>query len=74
MKLKLLGANIQDAFLTAPWTEKLLIRVGPEFDYDQGKVFIISNALYELKSSSSSFMNYIEDEMIFKSNYADGHV
>ena len=74
MKLELLGANIQYAFLTAPWTEKLLIRAGHEFGHEQGKVFIISNALYELKSSSYSFMNYIVDEMGFKSNYADGHV
>ena len=51
-----------------------MIRAGHEFDHEQGKVFIISYALYELKSSSSSFMNYIEDEMIFKSSYADGHV
>jgi len=51
-----------------------LIRTGPEFDHEQGKVFIISNALYELKSSSSLFMNYIVDEMGFKSSYADDHV
>ena len=53
--LKVKGADVQNAFLTAPNKERCYLYAGPEFGIHQGKCYIVSLALYGLKSASASF-------------------
>ena len=76
--LDLKGADLQNAFLTAPNREKMWIKAGPEFGEElQGKTFIVVRALYGLKSAGASFRAFVAsklDEMGFKSCPADPDV
>jgi hypothetical protein len=75
--LDVLGADIQNAFLTAPNCEKCWITAGPEFGPDEGKNLLVICALYGLKSASFSFRSYATeklDDMGFKSSTADSDV
>jgi hypothetical protein len=75
--LDILGADVQNAFLSAPCREKVWIRAGKEFGANQGKALIIVRALYGLKSASASFRSYMAeklDELGFKSSMADPDV
>jgi hypothetical protein len=45
--------------LTAPVSEKIWTRLGPEFGSDSGKITIIVHALYGLKSAGASFRNHL---------------
>jgi hypothetical protein len=75
--LDVLGADIQNAFLTAPNREKVWIRAGPEFGPEEGKTFIVVRALYGLKSASFSFRSFAAeklDSLGFKSSEADPDV
>lgn len=75
--LQLKAANIQNAFLTAPNKEKHYIIAGPEFGVHQGKCYIVTKALYGLKSTGASFCLYLAqrlDNMNFKSSFADPDV
>ena len=71
-------ADIKNAYLTAPPREKLYTWAGPEFGSDQGKPFIITRALYGLKSSGASFRaflaEHLENELGFQSTVADPDV
>ena len=57
------AADIQNAYLTAPCSEKIYTVVGPEFGENAGKTAIISRALYGLRSSAASYRNHISDCM-----------
>ena len=46
--LMVLGADVQNAFLTAPNKEKVWLHAGLEFGLDKGKVYIVVHALYGL--------------------------
>ena len=59
--LQVKAANIQNACLTAPVSEKTWTRLGPEFGADSGKVAIIVHALHGLKSAGASFRNHLAD-------------
>ena len=75
--LEVLGADIQNAFLTAPVREKVWLKAGPEFGPEQGKTFIIVRALYGLKSAGASFRAFMAekfDQMGFESSRADPDV
>lgn len=75
--LEVLGADIQNAFLTAPTKEKVWLEAGPEFGPEQGKTFIIVRALYGLKSAGASFRSFMAekfDAMNFESSRADPDV
>ena len=52
-------ADIQNAYLTAPVSEKIWTTLGPEFGQDVGKKAIIVRALYGLKSAGASFRNHL---------------
>ena len=72
-----MGADVQNAFLTAPNREKTYMVAGPEFGEYEGNVYIVSRALYGLKSASASFRAHLAsflDEMGFKSTHADPDV
>ena len=56
-------ADIENAYLTAPVSEKIWTVLGPEFGDDQGKQAIVVRALYRLKSGGASFWNHLVDCM-----------
>ena len=57
--LEIKCGDIKNAYLTAPPREKLYTWAGQEFGPNQGKPFIISKALYGLKSSGASFRAHL---------------
>ena len=61
--LNIKTADIQNAYLSAPCLEKIVIRVGPEFGEDCGRLAIIVRALYGLASSGAAFRNHLADAM-----------
>ncbi len=76
-ELEVLGADVQNAFLTAPNKEKCWMIAGPEFGSEEGKTFLVVKALYGLKSASFSFRAYMAEkltEMGFLSMMADPDV
>jgi hypothetical protein len=75
--LEVKAADIQNAYLTAPVSEKIWTRLGPEFGEDAGKVALIVRALYGLKSAGASFRNHLADymrELGYESCKADADV
>ena len=70
--ISIAGADIQNAFLTAPNREKNFLRAGPEFGESEGTIFIVTRALYGLKSAGASFRAHLAvhlDDMGFKSTH-----
>ena len=61
--LEVKSADIKNAYLTAPVTEKIWTILGPEFGEDAGKKAIIVRALYGLKSAGAAFRNHLADCM-----------
>lgn len=61
--LEVLACDIQNAHLTAPCHEKVFTIAGPEFGSECGKVFIITKALYGLKSSGAAFRSFLADHL-----------
>jgi hypothetical protein len=55
--------DIENAYLTAPITEKVCTVIGPEFGEDAGKRALIDRLLYGLKSAGSAFRNHLESCM-----------
>ena len=71
------GADIQNAYLTAPNKEKLWIQAGTEFGESEGKFYVVAKALYGLKSAGASFRSFMAkkfDNMGFVSCIADPDV
>jgi len=56
-------SDIENAYNTAPCTEKIWTALGPKFRSDAGKSAIIVRALYGLKSAGASFRNHLADCM-----------
>jgi hypothetical protein len=54
-------ADIENAYLTAPITEKVLCVLGPEFGNDAGKLALIVRALYGLDSAGAAFRNHLAE-------------
>ena len=58
--LTVLSADIQNAYLTSPCSEKIYSVLGPEFGpHRQGKRSLVVRALYGLKSAGASFRNHL---------------
>ena len=75
--LKVLGADIENAYLTAPCREKIYTTAGPEFGSDAGKTMLIVRALYGLKTSGAAFRSFLADhlhDMGFRPSRADPDV
>ena len=53
--LKVLGGDIQNAYLTAKYREKIWTIAGEEFGTDSGKIMLVVRAPYGLKSSGKAF-------------------
>ena len=56
--------DIENTYLTAPTSERLYTKLGPEFDLDAGKIAVIVRALYGTKSAGASFRNHLADCML----------
>jgi hypothetical protein len=56
-------ADIENAYLMAPITEKVWTVLGPEFGDDDGKRALIVRALYGLKSAGAAFRNHLSECM-----------
>jgi hypothetical protein len=56
-------ADIQNAYLPAPITEKVWTVLGSEFGDDAGKRALIVSALYGLKSADAAFRNNVSECM-----------
>jgi hypothetical protein len=56
-------SDIENAYITAPCSEKIWSVLGPEFGSDAGKIAIVVRALYGLKSAGASFRNHLADCM-----------
>jgi hypothetical protein len=56
-------ADIENAYLTAPITEKVWTVLGPEFGDDAGKCALIVRSLYGLKSAGAAFRNHLAECM-----------
>ena len=72
--LDLQAEDIEDAYLTAPCFEKYLMRAGPKFGINEGKVCIVISSLYGLKISSVAFRAFLAEilhNMGFKYSFVD---
>jgi hypothetical protein len=54
-------ADIENAYLTAPITEKVWTVLGPEFGDDTGKRALIVRPLYGLNSAGAAFRNHLAE-------------
>ena len=73
-KLEIKGADVENAYLTAPCREKIWFQDGEEFGSDIGKPFRVVKALYGIKSSGAAFREFLAerlDNIGFKSSIAD---
>ena len=61
--LEVKSGDIQNAYITAPITEKVWTVLGPMFGADAGKKAIIVRALYGLKSAGAAFRKHLADCM-----------
>ena len=58
--LDVMMGDIRNAYLTAPVTEKVWTKCGPEFGPEsEGKRAVVIRALYGLKSAGASFRNHL---------------
>jgi hypothetical protein len=70
-------ADISNAYLTAPTTERVWTVLGPEWGADAGKRAVIVRALYGLKSSGAAYRNHLASylrSLNFTSCLADADV
>ena len=61
--LEVKSSDVQNAYLTAPYAERIYTRLRPEFGPDKDKLAVIVRALYGLKSAGASFGRRISDCM-----------
>ena len=76
-ELDIEGADIENAYLTAPCREKVWMRGGIEFGELADEVLIVQKALKGLKSSGVAFRAFLAqtfDKMGFQSSIADSDV
>ena len=75
--LEVPAENVDNAFLTAPFREKLWTQTGTEFGITEGKVLIIKQSLYGLKSSGDAFSAFLSEKLYdigFKNRIAEPDV
>ena len=72
--LKVMAADIMNAYITAPNKEKIWTLLGPEFGKDNSRKAIVVRALYGLKSAGAAFRSHLADcmrQLGYESNKAD---
>ena len=62
-ELDIQAADIENAYLTAPYREKVWTIGGKEFGHNQGRVFKVIRALYGLKSSGAAFRAHLAEKL-----------
>ena len=75
--LKVLGCDIQNAYLTAPTRDKIWTIAGPEFGSKKGCIVMAVQALYGLKLSGAAFQSFLAetlDSLNYRPSYADPDV
>ena len=76
--LKILAGDIQNAYLNAPTAEKNYFIAGPEWGSAEGRVVLITRALYGLRSSAFEWRmhisNALKEELGFDNSLADPQV
>ena len=75
--LKVLGYDIQNAYLTASPRENVWTIEGAKFGSENGKTMLIVRSLYGLKSSGAAFRVFIAetfDDIGYRASYADPDV
>ena len=75
--LDIMSADIGNAYLNAPNKEKIWTIAGHEFGTDKGSVFIITRALYGLKSASTAWRMFFAQtltQLEFKPTRGDSDV
>jgi hypothetical protein len=63
--LEVKGADIENAYITAPNRERVWTLLGPEWGPDAGEKAIVVRAQYGLKSAGASFRNHLAECMAF---------
>ena len=64
MGIDIWGADIQNAYISAPSSERYWIICGPDFGSEEsGKKAIVKRALYGMKSAGRDFRNHLRDYM-----------
>ena len=66
--------DVMNAYITAPCSEKIWTKLGPEFGADEGKRAVVVRALYGLKSSGAAFRKHLGEcmqSLEYKSCLAD---
>ena len=64
LQLNIMAADILNAYLTAPTSEKFYVTCGPEFGPELvGRKAIVTRALYGTKSAGRDFRNHLRDCM-----------
>ena len=58
--LDIYAADIQNAYIQAPTSEKHYVICGPEFGENQGKKALIRCALYGVKSAGRDYWLYLQ--------------
>ena len=61
--LDICAANIQNAYIQAPTSEKHYVICGPEFGEHQGKKVLIRRALYDGKSAGRDYWLHLRSCM-----------
>ncbi len=72
--LKVMAADVMNAYITAPNKEKIYMLLGSEFGRDKCCKALVVRALYELKSASVEFRSHLANCMRqfgYESNKAD---
>jgi hypothetical protein len=57
--LDVCAADVGNAFLCGKTKEKVMIKAGPEFGKDKGKILIVNKGLHGLKSSAALFHEHL---------------
>jgi hypothetical protein len=57
--LDVCAADVGNAFLYGKTKEKVMIKAGPEFGANAGKILIVDKGLYGLKSSAARFHEHL---------------
>ena len=60
--LDVLVADVEDAYLSESCHERVWMRAGPGFGDIEGKVSIVRQSLYGLKSSGATFQSFLAEE------------
>ena len=62
-ELSVMACDIQNAYLTADFREKIWMHAGPEFGSESGSIMIVKKVLYGLKGSGVAFRAHLAETL-----------